>query len=167
MLLLGELHAFQRGIPHVEQIWARVPKNHGHRLQLWPGLGLDFAHAGCSLTTRIGLCPALHQSTSTPGPGTDSRAAIPGHVWPYPEESHSNTQRLVFLVARTANMVHSQSCCSIDPERVQTPTGYLEFATVLSTTRSQFHKGDSLVFRCSLLQGRWIYISIRPMFRLW
>lgn len=152
MLFRGELYASQREISHVERFWARAPKDHGHRLRLQPGLSLDFAHVGCSLTTRIGLYPALHQSTWTPG--THSRAAIPGHVWLYPEESHSNTQRLVFLVARKANMIHSQLCYSMGPERVQTPIVHLEFATVLSTARSRFHRDDSLALRRSLLQGR-------------
>lgn len=148
MLLPGELYASQHEIPHVERFWARAPKD-GRRPRLQPGLSLDYAHVGCSLTTRIGLCPA---STSTPG--TDSRAAIPGHVWPYLAESHSNTQHLAFLVARTANMIRPQSCCSIGPERVQMPIAHLEFATVLSTTRSRFHRDDSLALRYSLLQGR-------------
>lgn len=145
----GKLYASQREMPHVERFRARAPKNHGHRPRLLPGLSLslDFAHVGCSEP-----CPTLHQSTT---PGKDSRVAIPGHVWLYPEESHSNTQRLVYQVARTANMVHSQSCCSIGPEKVQMPSGHLEFATVLSTARSRFHRDDSLALRCNLLQGRW------------
>lgn len=149
MLPPGELYASQREIPHVKWFRARFPKDYGHRPRLLPGLSLslDFAHVGCSEP-----CPTLHQSTT---PGKDSRVAIPGHVWLYPEESHSNTQRLVYQVARTANMVHSQSCCSIGPEKVQMPSGHLEFATVLSTARSRFHRDDSLALRCNLLQGRW------------